>query len=418
MNEYVKPNLKTLGMFLKVFCKWILVALVVGLIGGLVGSAFHLSVEYVTNLRISHPELLLLMPVCGVIIVFLYKITKTEGKGTNAIISSVHFGKDVPILLVPVIFIATALTHLCGGSAGREGAALQIGGGIGCNIGKVMKLKDKEEPIAVLCGMAAVFSALFGTPVAATVFALEVCSVGLIHYSGLVPCSTAAFVAYGITRLFGIAPTHFAVEAISLSLTGVIKVIILAFICAMISVLFCELLHFSERLTGKYFKNPYLRILLGSVILLILTSLVGNMDYNGAGMGLISAAVEQGQARPEAFIMKIIFTAVTLSFGFKGGEVVPTLFIGATLGCAAGPLLGLPAGFAAALGMAGLFCGAVNCPLGSLVLSIELFGAAGFPYFAIVCFISYMLSGYSSLYKEQIITYSKLRAEYINIHPE
>lgn len=405
-------------MFLKMFCKWILVALVVGIIGGLVGSAFHLSVGYVTELRMAHPKLLFLMPLCGIIIVFIYKITKTEGKGTNAIIGSVHFGEKVPILLVPVIFIATALTHLCGGSAGREGAALQIGGGLGCNIGKLLRLNEKEAPIAVLCGMAAVFSALFGTPVAATVFALEVCSVGLIHYSGLVPCSTAAFVAYGITRIFGIAPTRFAVEAMALSTTGVLKVIILAFFCAMVSVLFCELLHHSERLTGKYFPNAYVRILVGSGIVIVLTFLVGNMDYNGAGMPIIIKAVEQGQVRPEAFIMKILFTAITLSFGFKGGEVVPTLFIGATLGCAAAPLLGLPAGFAAALGMAGLFCGAVNCPLGSLILSIELFGAAGFPYFAVVCFISYMLSGYTSLYKEQIITYSKLRAEFINIHAE
>ncbi len=418
MSEYVAPNMKTLWVFLKVFCKWVLVALVVGIIGGLVGSAFHLSVEYVTDLRFQHPELLLSMPICGIIIVFLYKITKTEGKGTNAVIGSVHFGKNVPILLVPVIFISTALTHFCGGSAGREGAALQIGGGLGCNIGRAMHLNEKEEPIAVLCGMAAVFSALFGTPVAATVFALEVCSVGLIHYSGLVPCSTAAFAAYGITKLFGIAPTRFAVEAIALSFGGVIKVIILAFFCAIISVLFCELLHHSERLTEKYVPNAYLRILIGSAAVLILTVFVGNMDYNGAGMGIIVKAVEQGEARPEAFIMKILFTVVTLSFGFKGGEVVPTLFIGATLGCAAGPLLGLPAGFAAALGMAGLFCGAVNCPLASLILSIELFGADGFPYFAVVCFISYMLSGYSSLYKEQIITYSKLRAEYINIHAE
>ena len=418
MREDIKPNFKNFRIFLKAFFKWVYVALAVGITGGLVGSAFHLIVEYVTELRISHPRLLFTMPICGLLIVFLYKLSKTEGKGTNVIIGSVHFGKNVPILLVPVIFIATALTHLCGGSAGREGAALQIGGGLGCHIGKILHLKDKEEPLAILCGMSAVFSALFGTPIAATVFALEVCSVGLIHYSGLVPCSTAALVAYGVTRIFGIAPTRFAVEAMALSTGGIIKVILLAFICAVVSVLFCELLHSSEKLAEKLMPNSYVRILAGSALIIGLSLIFSSGDYNGAGMNIITRAVEQGQVKPEAFIMKILFTAITLSCGFKGGEVVPTLFVGAALGCAVGPLLGLPAGFAAAIGMAALFCGAVNCPLASLILAIELFGGVGFTYFAVACFISYMLSGYSSLYSEQIITYSKLRAEYINIHPQ
>lgn len=416
MKKKILPYLKSTGLFAGAFAKWMALAAVIGMLGGLVGSAFHLVVEAATALRAAKPWLLWLMPVCGLVIVALYRLTKTEGKGTNAIIGSIHFGKDVPILLVPVIFIATALTHLCGGSAGREGAALQIGGGLGCNIGRLFRLGDKDEPLATLCGMSAVFSALFGTPIAATVFALEVCSVGLIHYSGLVPCGTAALVAYGITRLFHIAPTRFAVEAIPMSPSGFFLVAILAAACALISVVFCETMHYSERLAEHIAPNPYLRVLAGSALLLALTWLVGSTDYNGAGMDVISRAVEQGQAKPEAFVLKLIFTAITLSCGFKGGEVVPTFFIGATLGCAAGPLLGLPAGFSAAIGMAALFCGAVNCPLATVILSVELFGSAGFCYFAFACFISYMLSGYSSLYLEQKIMYSKLRAEYINIH--
>ena len=147
-----------------------------------------------------------------------------------------------------------------------------------------------------------------------------------------------------------------------------------------------------------------------------MTFAVGSMEYNGAGMDIITRAVEQGQARPFAFLLKILFTAVTLACGFKGGEVVPTFFIGATLGCVAGPLLGLPAGFSAAIGLSAMFCGAVNCPLATVLLSVELFGAAGLTYFAAASFIAYMLSGYSSLYVEQKIMYSKLKAEYINIH--
>ena len=416
MKEGTLSDTKKSLAFAAAFAKWIVIAAVIGCAGGLVGSAFHLSVDEATNLRMNKPWLIWLMPVCGMAIVALYRLTRTEGKGTNAILGSVHFGKKIPILLVPVIFVSTALTHLCGGSAGREGAALQIGGGVGCNIGQALRLGEKDEPLATLCGMSAVFSALFGTPITATVFALEVCSVGLIHYSGLVPCGTAALVACGITRLFGIPATQFTVAALPMELGVFLRVAVLAILCALVSMAFCSAMHWSERGAEKIFPNPYVRILVGSVVLLSLTRLVGTTDYNGAGMNIITQAVEQGQARPEAFLLKIVFTAVTLSCGFKGGEVVPTFFIGATLGCAAGPLLGLPAGFSAAIGMAAMFCGAVNCPLATIILSVELFGSGSFCYFAFACFISYMLSGYSSLYVGQRIMYSKLRAEYININ--
>ena len=416
LKEDTVARAKSALAFVLAFAKWIGVACMIGCVGGLVGSAFHLCVGAATALRQSKDWLIWLMPVCGLAIVALYRLTKTEGKGTNAVIGSIHFGKTIPMLLVPVIFISTVLTHLCGGSAGREGAALQIGGGLGCNIGRALRLGEKDAPLATLCGMSAVFSALFGTPVTATIFALEVCSVGVIHYSGLVPCGTAALVAYGVTRLFAIPPTQFAVAAIPLGLWPLVRVGVLAALCALMSVLFCKLLHGAEKGAQKLLPNPYLRVLAGSAVLLALTLLLGTRDYNGTGMDVITRALEQGSARPEASLLKIVFTAVTLACGFKGGEVVPTFFIGAAFGCAVGPLLGLPAGFSAAIGMVALFCGAVNCPVASLVLSVELFGAGGFCYFGLACAISYMLSGYSSLYVSQRIMYSKLRAEYININ--
>ena len=416
MKEKIIPYLRGAGAFIGAFGKWIGIAAAVGLIGGLIGAAFHLSVEEATLLRSENPWLLWLLPVAGLLIVLSYKLTGTEGKGTNAVIGSIHFGKDVPLLLLPVIFVSTVLTHLCGGSAGREGAALQIGGSLGCNLGRKLKLSEKDEPLATLCGMSAVFSALFGTPVTATVFALEVCSVGLFHYSGLVPCGAAALVAYGITRLFGIAPTRFALETLAAEPGMFIRVALLASVCALVSVIFCETMHLSEKAAEKWIPNAYLRVLAGSALLIGLTYAVGSMEYNGAGMDIISRAVEQGQTRPFAFLLKLIFTAVTLSCGFKGGEVVPTFFIGATLGCSLGPLLGIPAGFSAAIALAAMFCGAVNCPLATVLLSVELFGASDLSYFAVAIFIAYMLSGYSSLYVEQKIMYSKLKAEYINLH--
>ena len=191
---------------------------------------------------------------------------------------------------------------------------------------------------------------------------------------------------------------------------------LLAVLCALVSILFCVTMHQSERLLGKKVPNPFLRAALGGAALIALTLLGGTRDYNGAGVDVITRALERGEAAPEAFALKLLFTALTLSCGFRGGEVVPAFFIGSTFGCAAGPLLGLDPGFAAAVGLVGVFCGAVNCPLASIILSVELFGSGEILYFAVACCVSYMLSGYTGLYSSQKIMYSKLRPEFIDIN--
>ncbi len=408
--------LKSGAAFARAFVKWLAVAAVTGLLGGAVGAAFYLSVAEATELREGHPWLLYLLPVAGVLIAGLYRVTRMEQENTSAIIGSVRSGEGVPLALVPVIFASTALTHLCGGSAGREGAALQIGGGLGFACGRLFRLDEKELRMATLCGMSALFSALFGTPLTASVFALEVVSVGQIYYSGLVPCLASALTAYGVTGLCGIAPTRFAVPVVGLTADTLWRVVLLAVLCALVSILFCVTMHQSERLLGKKVPNPFLRAALGGAALIALTLLGGTRDYNGAGVDVITRALERGEAAPEAFALKLLFTALTLSCGFRGGEVVPAFFIGSTFGCAAGPLLGLDPGFAAAVGLVGVFCGAVNCPLASIILSVELFGSGEILYFAVACCVSYMLSGYTGLYSSQKIMYSKLRPEFIDIN--
>ncbi len=398
------------------FLKWLLIALVTGAVGGAVGSMFHVSVQWATELRGTYPWLLYLLPVGGILVAAMYRLSHMQNENTNAIIDSIHFGDDVPLLLVPCIYFATVMTHLFGGSAGREGAALQIGGSLGCYIGRLVHLDAKDMRIATLCGMSAVFSALFGTPLTATIFALEVISVGVFYYSALVPCTVAAVTAYGISTAVGIAPTRFQVAAAALQPEMLLRVAGLAILCSIMSILFCVTMHGTEHALAKRIPNDYLRIILGGAVVVGLTLLVGTTDYNGAGMEIITAAIEHGRAAPEAFLLKLVFTAITIGCGFKGGEVVPTFFIGATLGCVAGPLLGIPAGFAAALGLVCVFCGAVNCPIASIVLSVELFGASALIYFALACGIAYMLSGYFGLYSSQKILYSKLRAEFIDIH--
>ena len=396
------------------FFRWLALAMLVGCVCGLVGSAFHIVVARVTSIRGNDPWLVYLLPVGGLVIAALYRVTKTEGEGTNNIIDSIHFGEKVPLLLVPVIFIATAITHLLGGSAGREGAALQIGGGIGFHIGRLFDLDEKDMRLVTLCGMSAVFAALFGTPLTAAVFALEVISVGILHYSGLVPCLVASLVAYAISRLLGIEPMRFILAAEPLDVLMLIRVSLLAVTCAVVSIVFCVAMHKTEHYAQKLIKNTFLRAFIGGIIIIVIGLILGTDIYYGTGEDLIASALTGGAVPDWAFLWKIVLTAVTIGFGFRGGEIVPTFFIGAALGCVLGPVFGMSSQLAAAIGLAAMFCGAVNCPIASILLSVELFGAGGLIYFALACGISYTLSGYFGIYSSQKIMYSKTRAEFIN----
>ncbi len=413
----VKRETKEVIQTIRSFIKWVLIAHLTGAAGGLVGSAFHLSVSHATTFRLAHPWMLYLLPAAGLLIGLIYHVLHTENKNTNTVIDSIQIGEKVPLALVPTIFLATVITHLFGGSAGREGAALQIGGSLGNYVGRLCRLDDKDMRIATLSGMSAVFAALFGTPLTATVFALEVISVGVIYYSAFVPCLIASLIALQIASLFGIPPEGFEIPImVPLHGAGVLRVAGLALLCTLVSIVFCLTMHGTEHFLRKKIPNDFVRVVFGGCVIVGLTLLLGTGDYNGAGMGVIERAIEEGVTRPDAFFWKLVFTAITLGTGYKGGEVVPCFFVGATFGCAVGPLLGLPAGFAAAIGLVCVFCGAVNCPLASILLAVELFDSADIVYFALACGLAYMLSGYFGLYSSQKIMYSKLKAEFINIH--
>ena len=403
------------GQYALSFLKWTLIAAVTGAIGGGLGAGFRYAVNYATDFRELNPWLCYLLPVGGLVIAFLYRVTKLSGHAdTNLIINSVRTDSKVPILLAPVIFISTVVTHLFGGSAGREGAALQLGGCIGSFIGRVVRLNEKDMHIAVMCGMSGLFSALFGTPLTAAIFAMEVISVGIIYYSAFLPCIVSALTAYGITLLCDLQPTAF--ELVGLPELGVVSLLLVAVLgiaTALVSIVFCLSLEQAHRYAARFLKNEYLRVLAGGSVIALLTLLIGTR-YNGIGGAVLAGAVERGEALPYDFVLKMLFTVITIAFGFKGGEIIPTFFIGATLGAVLGPLIGLPASFAAAIGMVALFCAVVNCPIASIILSIELFGSGGLLFFAVAVCVSYMLSGYYGLYTGQKIMYSKRRARYIN----
>ena len=396
--------------------KWIIFPIISGLVIGAAGTLFSILLAFVTNLRLSHPWLLYLLPIGGVVIVGCYHLLHNQNDtGTNLVISSINAGDRLPFKMAPLIFVSTLITHLCGGSAGREGAALQLGGSVGNGIGHLFRLDEKDKQVMTMCGMSAAFSALFGTPLAAAIFPIEVISVGIMHYSVLVPCVIASLIAQSIAAMAGIAPETFVIAQIpDFTVASSVKISVLAILCALVSILFCLILHKTDHLYKHFFKNPFLRIFVGGCIVIVLTLLVGSQTYNGAGMDFIARCMEEATVRPEAFILKMIFTAATLCAGFKGGEIVPSFFTGAAFGCLFGNLLGFSPTLCTAVGMISLFCGVTNCPITSLLISFELFGYAGVPYFLLSVAFSYMFSGYFGLYHSQKIMYSKLKTSYIN----
>ena len=415
--ESIEEKYESAKTYLSTFLKWIFLGGITGSAGGLIGTLFHVSVEKVTEYRLENNWVLYFLPIGGIIIAFLYKSFKmSDSTGTNQIIDSIRSDQQVPVRLAPLIFISTVITHLFGGSAGREGAALQIGGSIGSFVGNIFKLDEKDKHIIVLCGMSGVFSALFGTPLTATFFAMEVISIGVIYYSSMVACLVSSTVAYGISLYYGVEPVHYHLNYIpEISIKTVIATVILAASLAGLSIIFCITIHKTEHLLKHKIKNAYIRGFTGGLTILILSLLVGTNDYNGAGMNIIANAIN-GIVKPEAFLLKIIFTTITLGAGFKGGEIVPTFFIGATFGCLIGGIIGLDPGFSAAIGLIALFCAVVNTPVASIILSVELFGIGGFLLFGIACSVAYILSGYYGLYSSQKIVYSELKAEFININ--
>ncbi len=408
MNK-TKENLKILLQYIKNLFKWLVIAGVTGVIGGATGTAFHKCLDYVTDFRMHNTGITYFMPLGVIIIIAMYGMYRRKEKlDTNLVIECVKDeDKKLPFVIAPFVFIATAITQLFGGSAGREGAALQIGGGIGYNLGKAFKLNKKDINIITMAGMSSVFSALFSTPVTAAIFSLEVIGVGVFNFTGLLPCILASVSAYCVSTLFGIHREAAALIIDDISAMMILKVITLAICCGLISILFCFAIKKSEQVAEKVFKNSYLRGIVGALIVVILTVASGTFDYNGAGMDVVERALS-GEARIYDFAMKILFTAISISAGFKGGEIVPTFFVGATFGCIMGPILGIESGLSAAIGMVAVFCGAVNCPIASIILSVEMFGAKGFALFGIACAVSYIVSGYSSLYKSQSFLYPKL----------
>lgn len=398
--------------------QWLVLSVFIGNIVGFAGVIFHIALDYVSELFSHYPQLLYLMPLAGLVIIALYKFTNMEkDKGTESVILSVRSGEAIPLRMAPLIFASTLLTHLTGGSAGREGAALQLGGSIANYFGHLFKLDENDRRVMTMCGMATGFSALFGTPLSAAVFSMEIGSVGIMYYAALVPCILGALTAQLISRWFGILPTSLFILGIPEFFTWkiILSLIFLGVACGATGNLFCRVIDSTKELYEEYIPNPWVKVFVGALIVISLTLLIGNRDYNGAGMNIITQAVA-GQTNSLAFLIKMFLTALTLTAGFRGGEIVPSFFIGSTLGCLIGPFIGLDPSFAAAVGLVSVFCAVTNAPMASIFMAYELFGGKGLQFIAFAIAVTFMTSGYRSLYHQQRIVYSKTKGNYINAY--
>ena len=390
------------------FVKWGLFGLLMGAWGGLLGAGFHHLLHFVTHLRQEHTWLIFLLPVGGLLSVGIYTVFRQRSnRGTNEIIDAILTGGDVSAYVSPTIVLASTVTHLFGGSAGREGAALQIGASNATLISRGLRLEARDRRVLIMSGMSAVFAGLFGTPLTATLFCMEFVSVGTLFSPSLLPCYIAAFTASKVSGLLGVHAEGLLLETVTaVTLGNVWRFVLLAALVSLVGILMCRLFHAAEHVAQHHIKNPWIRIAIGGAVIMGLTLLVGDQRYNGAGMDMALGAVE-GNAQWFDFLLKMLFTAITLAAGFKGGEIVPTFCIGATFGCIVGGLMGLEPGICGALGLIGLFCCATNSPFASIVLSIEMFGSANVHLFALVCVICFVLSGHGGLYSSQVHIFHK-----------
>ena len=410
----LKTKLIVIQHYVRLSVKWCLFSILTGIVCGLLGTGLYFFVQWANEIRGEYNWLLIFLPIAGLIVVKTYHMFDIhEDKGTDLIFDSVRNAQDIPFKITVVSFLSTVFTHLFGGSAGRVGVAIQMGGSISSNLSRIFKLNPKDRSLFVMCGMAGLISALFGTPLMAAFLSMEVISIGVIYYAALLPCLLTSLTSYFVAEALNIVPMRYTIEQVpALSVDSVTKIIFLGAACAVVSILFCGVMKLWGDTMKKKVENQYIRILIGSGIIIILTLLSGSQVYNGSSASLLNQAIIYGQAHPYDFLLKIVFTAITLQSGYKGGAVFPALVIGATFGCTFGWWLGLPVEFAAAVGMVAVFCGSVNCPIASIFLSVEVFGGAGIVLFAIACAISFVFSGYFTVFPGQQFIYSKLRIEY------
>lgn len=385
--------------------KWIFICLLLGAIAGSISAFFLLSLDWVTNFRESHVWIIVLLPVGGFIIGLSYHVFgDSVVKGNNLLLEEFHNPKKIiPFRMAPLVLFGTLLTHFFGGSAGREGTAVQIGGAIADRFTKILKLSKRDRKIVLIAGISAGFASVFGTPLAGGIFALEVLILGRIRLDAIIPSFMAAVFANYFCDIWNVSHTHYHISSVAdMTPVNLLWSLLAGVIFGLVAMIFSKSTHFWSHLFNKHIKYPPLRPVIGGTILAIAIYFMGTTKYIGLGIPTIVDAFNV-DLNSYDFLLKILFTSFTLGAGFKGGEVTPLFFIGATLGNVLIWFIPLPMGLLAGMGFVAVFAGATNTPIACTVMAIELFGIESGVFMALACSTAYLFSGHSGIYTSQII---------------
>ncbi len=411
---------------LRFFLKWFLLVLPVSVFAGFMVALFLYLLEQATLFRWQHNWLLYLLPLAGIAIIGLYRFKgKNSEAGNNLIMDEIHKpGGGIPMRMAPFVLVTTVVTHLFGGSAGREGTAVQIGGSLAQWVAKTLRLSPNDTRILLITGIAAGFGAVFGTPITGAIFALEVIAIGRIKYDALLPALMASILADLVCTSYGITHTHYHVgfsehaattfPYFNYSYLLLLKIVVAGIAFGLASKLFSELSHSIKSLANKFIHIKLMIPLIGGIIIIGLTFLAGTTDYLGIGVNTATGhgtsivnAFKAGEIDSWGWLWKLVFTVITLSTGFKGGEVTPLFFIGAALGNTLAIIMGAPIELMAAVGFIAVFAGATNTPIACTLMGVELFGGSNLLYYAVACFVAYYFSGHTGIYSSQKISSSK-----------
>lgn len=383
--------------------KWLLLTAIIGVVMGSLSAFFLTSLTWVTDTRLAAPRLLFLLPVSGAIFAYLYqRFGRNAIRGNNLVIDQANGGVEpVPLRLIPLTLFGTITTHLFGGSVGREGTAVQMGGAVADQVGRLFQLNQQEREIILISGISAGFSSVFGTPLAGTVFGLEVLMIGRLRSEAIFPSFFAAFFANFVTEAYGVTHTHYPMGTIpEWSILLFVKLFAAAICFGIAGWVFSHSITWLKKAYARRFANPTLRNFVGGAVVVLAAVLLQNQRYLGLSLPLLEDAFA-GNAHTFDFIGKLFFTVLSLGAGFQGGEVTPLFEIGATLGSTLAPILHLSIPFLAGLGFIGVFSGATNTPIACFIMGVELFGSEAAVFFFMISLISFLCSGNSGIYSAQ-----------------
>ncbi|MEO8179915.1 MAG: chloride channel protein [Deltaproteobacteria bacterium] len=384
--------------------QWLLLGSLVGVLCGSSSALFLWLLERATDFRTGHELIVYTLPVAGLVIGWIYeRFGQSIKAGNNLVIDTIHDeGPEIPLRMAPMVLIGTVLTHVFGGSAGREGTAVQMGASITDWVSHRLRVGKHVRRQLLAAGVAGGFGSVFGTPISGMVFGLEFIVLGRIEYDALVPALVASVVGDMTTRALGIGHTHYpAAPYVPLTPLLLLKWIVFAAAVALVTTAFIELTHFIKKRGEKHIPRMPVRMFLGGLFVVGLWKLVGTSDYLGLGVPMIVRSFEDPSLPMYAFALKLLFTAITLGAGFLGGEVTPLFFVGAALGSVLARLLGIPIELGAGVGLAAVFAASSNTPLALSIMAMELLGAPVFPHVVIVCVLAYLLTGHRSIYPSQ-----------------